>query len=831
MPSLYLSVMGIYDQYVLGKPIATLISASLFIVLSSIFISDFKLDASADSIVLENDAALKYYRSISARYSSNDFLVVTYTPKAPLFSSQTLQDIKELRDEFRKIERIESVTSLLDVPLIDSPRVTLPEIQKHVRTLGQPDTDIALAKKEFLSSPLYKNLILSPDAKTTAMRLIFKRDETYHKLLSIRDQLREKQLTTELTSEEQQQLKKAAKDFKAYTTKLSNQGRTDIMRVRAIMDKYRDKAKLHLGGVPMIVVDMIAYIRNDLKVFGIGVFLFLLSILAIAFKKPRWVIFPMVVCFASVIVMIGYLGMVDWRITVVSSNFISLMLILTLSLAIHLIVRHRELHSKNPDESQRSLVRETVRSKLVPSFYTAITTMVAFGSLLVSGIRPVIDFGWIMVIGISIAFILTFIMFPAGLMLLKPGIPPKPRVDIIGNIMVFFSHFIEKRRTLSLGIFGLLMILSIIGISSLSVENRFIDYFKSDTEIYQGMSLIDKELGGTTPLDVIIDPDKDFYEFLAEEAEFKTEEDDPVIEGEAGMSGSSYWYDTVQIDAVTAIHEYLESLPETGKVLSLATTMKMLKYINEGESFDNLTLAVMYKRLPKEIKATLFDPYLSADGNQTRISMRIIDSDPELNRDELVTKIKTHLVEKLGYEENQVQLTGMVVLYNNMLQSLFRSQILTIGAVFIAILLMFVVLFRSIILAFIAIVPNIAAAALVLGLMGLLGISLDMMTITIAAITIGIAVDDTIHYIHRFREEYRLDGSDWGAVQRSHGSIGRAMFYTSVTITLGFSILALSNFIPTIYFGLLTGFAMMMALLANITILPLLLVIVKPLKV
>ena len=170
----------------------------------------------------------------------------------------------------------------------------------------------------------------------------------------------------------------------------------------------------------------------------------------------------------------------------------------------------------------------------------------------------------------------------------------------------------------------------------------------------------------------------------------------------------------------------------------------------------------------------------------------------------------------------------MLVLYNNMLQSLFKSQIMTLGVVFLAIMIMFIFTFRNIKVAVIAIIPNIVAAAQVLGLMGWLNISLDIMTITIAAIVIGIAVDDTIHYVHRFGEEITKDYDYWAAVKRCHNSIGRAMYYTTVTITLGFMILVLSNFIPTIYFGLLTGFSMMVALVADMMLLPILLVMIKP---
>jgi predicted RND superfamily exporter protein len=819
----------IYKKLVLEQPAVSLLLCFLLIGFFSLYIGNFKLDASSDSLVLENDADLRYYQSIRARYGSDDFLVITFTPYADLYSQQTLDKIKQLCAELKKIERVEAVTTILNVPLINSPRITVAQLQKHTPTLESPQTDLELAKKEFQQSPLYSDMLVSPDAKTTAIQVTFKKDETYSALLKKRNKLREKRLKENLTQKEEEALDAVSLEFKQYKTVLLEQEQADIAAVRNILHKYRDVADIHLGGIPMIVSDMVDYIEHDIDVFGLGVLAFLVVLLTTFFRSLRWVMLPMLVCFSAVLGMLGFLGFVDWRVTVVSSNFISLLLIITLSLMVHLIVRYREVQSLNPDASQKSIVWETVRSKMQPAFYTAITTIVAFGSLLVSGIRPVIDFGWMMVFGVMLGFVLAFLMFPSALMLLKAS-KPKPQRDFTGAITGFFARLIQRYTKTVLFGYGLLVVLSVVGMSFLTVENRFIDYFKQSTEIYQGMLIIDKKLGGTTPLDVILEPDQSYYEYLEEMKSEQAEDDEFASSDSVGISGSSYWFNIFQLETVDQVQQYLESLPETGKVLSMSTTMQMLTQLNNDEPLDNLSLAVMYKRLPDNIKQTLFDPYMSADGNQVRFSVRVFESDKGLQRQALLDKIRTDLSREIGLEEEQIKLSGMLVLYNNMLQSLFQSQIMTLGVVFLAILVMFMLLFRSIKTSLIAIVPNIVAACFVLGLMGWLGIPLDIMTITIAAITIGIAVDDTIHYIHRFREEYPKDYDVWAAVRRCHGSIGRAMYYTSVTITLGFSILTLSSFIPTIYFGLLTGVAMVVALLADIMLLPPLLVIFAPKK-
>ena len=827
---------ALYERLILKKPVTTILATLIISIFFATHAKDFKLDASADSLVLENDQALKYYRSVKARYGSDDFLIITYTPEKDLFAPSTIDDIKQLREKLRKQEKVDKVTSLLDVPLIESPPMTLSELSSNTRTLETPDMEISKARKEFLSSPLYKNLIISPDGKTTALQINLKRDEKYHSLLTQRNNLREKQWTGSLTADELKQLNDVTSKFKHYSQSLRDQESQLITNVRNIMDEHRSSAKLYLGGVPMITADSIAYIENDLNTFGIGVIAFIMLILALSFQKPRWVILPMITCVGASLIMIGLLGALEWGVTVVSSNFISLLLIITLSLCIHIIVRYREVHVEFPDNSQYDLVKEAINSKFKPSFYTAITTMVAFGSLIISDIRPVIDFGWMMVLGIAVAFVMTFTFFPAVLVLLKKGKPAELH-DTTGAVTHFLAHIIQQRSKTTLLIFSAMAVFSVIGISHLSVENRFIDYFKEHTEIYQGMQLIDKELGGTTPLDVVIDAPASFYE---EEVVSKPQEADPddeldfeleLDEDDGGITATSYWFNSNMLEQVREIQHEIESFPEIGKVISIDTTIAMLDRLKDSDDMSDFFMAILYKRLPKDIKDALFKPYMSEDGNQIRFSIRVYESNKNLNRKELLASIRHQLITKVGLEDKQIHLSGMVVLYNNMLQSLFKSQILTIGVVFLAILIMFAFLFKSAYIAVLAIIPNMIAAGMVLGIMGTSGIPLDIMTITIAAICIGIAVDDTIHYVHRFQEEFEKDHDYWASINRCHESIGRAMYYTTVTITLGFSILALSNFMPMIYFGLLTGFAMLIALLANMTLLPLFLAMFKPVKI
>jgi len=793
------SPSSLYNKAVLDYPLITLIAVCVIVGLIIAQARHFQLDASSDSLVLENDPDLRYYRLTRGHYGSDDYLIITYTSSGELFADASLARIKALRDDLLQLERVDSVVSILDAPLFQSPPVSLFAMGKDFKTLEMDSVDKDLAIREFQESPLYTNLLLSEDGETTALQVNFVKDTDYQELIRRQDWLRDKKFREGLTGEESTELARISNDVREANTRLLARQQQDVEAIRGIIAKHSNRATLFLGGIPMIIVDMIAYVKNDLVVFGAGVIVFMAITLSAVFRRPRWVLMPLGISLLAGFTMVGYLALVDWRVTVISSNFFSLMMIMTIAVIIHLVVRYRELQADQPDASQRELVADTVHSMARPCFYTTLTTMVAFGSLIVSGIRPVIDFGWMMTIGVGIGFVLAFLIFPASLMLLTKtdsrlyarGPPP---------LTHFFAELTVRHGGKILALSALVMLASLAGLFRLSVENRFTDYFRKSTDIYQGLAAIDQRLGGTTPLEVILDG-----------------------------YGEDYWNDPTLRDSVAEMHEYLERLSETGKVLSMATFMGVAEQVNDDFPLDNFYLNLVYKQMPDDIRARVFDPYASRSNDQIRFALRVRETDPDLRRQALIDKIRGYFVNEAAVAGEELHITGMLVLYNNMLQSLFRSQILTLGAVFLAIMLMFFIAFRSIALAAIAIVPNVFPAVLVLGAMGWLGVSLDMMTITIAAIAVGIGVHDTIHYMHRYREEFAKDHDYVAAVRRSHATIGRAIYYTSLTITVGFSILALSNFIPTIYFGLFTGFAMVVAVLADLTVLPRLLILFKPL--
>jgi predicted RND superfamily exporter protein len=838
-----------YFKSVIHLPKTVLILLVVLLVGLAAGLPNFKLDASAESLTLENDTDLDAYRDMSRRYDSGDFLVVTFRPNNTLFSEPSLQLLKNLHDDLSQVEGITSVNSILNVPLIYSPMQSLTQLTKKPRMLLDPGVDWNMAKQEFWQSPIYKELILGPDGETTVLQLNIEVDETYIDLVRERDTLKLKQSREGLSIEEQQKLDAVSKAFLDHRTEAAARSRLRVQQVRDIVKKYSGEAQVFVGGVSMIAADMIAFIQSDLVVFGAAVLGFMIFVLAAIFRSVKFVAIPMVCCVTAVLMMLGLISWLDWRLTVISSNFVALLLIITLAIIIHLVVRYREYEQAHPDWSKEQLVTSTIRFMARPCLYTSITTIVAFASLVISDIRPVIDFGWLMTIGLVVALCLSFLILPAALMILPKGRHGQTKTSKQRKAFtLYFSAIVERMGNGILLVSALIFGLSIWGISLLKVENRFVDYFHDSTEIYQGLTVIDNNLGGTISLDILIDSqtgaisidepldddegfEDDFDDEFGEEPftdEFDDDfgEEDPFSERSDNIA--SYWMTVAGLQRVEWLHNYLDSLPEVGKVQSLATLYKVGRDING--SLNDFELALMQRALSQNIKDVLISPYLSPDGSQARINLRVIDTYPGLERSELVERIRSHIESDAPFELEQTQFTGLLVLYNNMLQSLFSSQILTLGAVFIAIFIMLAILFRSLFLAAVSIVPNIVAAIFVLGTMGWLGIPLDMMTITIAAITVGIGVDDTIHYIHRFKTELQVDGNYLAAMHRSHESIGRAMYYTSIIIIFGFGIMVLSNFIPTIYFGLLTGVAMMAALLGALLLLPQLLLWLKPIK-
>tara|TARA_B100000282_G_scaffold289169_1_gene258620 strand:+ start:470 stop:2848 length:2379 start_codon:yes stop_codon:yes gene_type:complete len=784
----------IYKKNIIEKPKFLFFIFVLAALVFSFYSKDFRLDASSETLLIEEDPDLKYLKEVNKRYGSKEFLILTYTPNENMISDSSVNNLLSLKYKIQSLDWVHNVITILDIPLLNTKDETLTDKLQNFSTLKSEGVNKEDGFNEILNSPVFRNFVISEDGKTSGIIVYIKEIEKEPNF-------------------------KNRKEKEIFRDKVKKKNHENILEIRQVIKSYKDIGKIHLGGIPMIADDMMSFIKNDIIIFGAGVLLFIIFTLWFVFKKVVWIIVPISSCILSVIVMTGLLGILGWKVTVISSNFIALMLILTMAMNIHMSTRFLQLKKNNPNLKKGELILMTSKKMFWPIIYTVLTTIFAFLSLILSEIKPIIDFGWMMTLGLICSFVITFTLLPTLLNFLEDE-----KISLKENqkskITYFLGNYASKNKNQIFFFTLIVIILSLIGILRLEVENSFINYFKKNTEIYKGMKLIDDKLGGTTPLDIII-------KFPVTQLNSNSDEEDDWDDlGED--DNEKYWFTKDKIDKIDKVHKYLETLPAVGKVLSFSSIIDVATNLNNNKPLGSLEMGVLYSKVPESIRKEIVDPYISIENSEARINLRVKDSLPELRRNDLINQINTDLEKKLGFKKDEYKLAGVLILFNNLLQSLFKSQILTLGFVMIGIFVMFLILFRNSKLSLIGVIPNFIAAFFILGIIGLLNIPLDMMTITIAAITIGIAVDNSIHYIYRFREEYKKIKDYERTLTYCHSTVGIAILNTSITIVFGFSILIFSNFIPTIYFGIFTGIAMLLAMISVLTLLPALLIKFKP---
>jgi uncharacterized protein len=810
----------LYKKF-LERPKLILITLILIFSFSVYNAKNFQLDASADSLLLENDPDLNYLRSVNERYSSEEFFVITYSPKKKV-NAESLKELKKFVDEINNIKWVSKSISVLNAPLFESSDLPLIEKIKNIQYIVTPGIEINRALDELKNSPVYKKLIINEDATTFGIVVYIKDNKEYLSALKTNKNFLDKQQNNKLSE-------KDLKDFEAHNKileKLKKEHNKNLefynIEIRSHISKYKNIADINLSGIPMIADDLISFVKKDITVFGSGVFIFIIITLWFIFRDIRWVIFPLLSCFLSIAIMVGMLGYLNWKVTVISSNFISLMLILTMEINIHYVERYKQLQAEFPNKKENYLTYLTTTKIFTPILYAVLTTALAFLSFIFCDIKPVIDFGWMMTLGLFISLFVSMILLPYLIIKFKPKATPIHESKD-SKLAEIFASIALNQRLLVLTFSTIILILSIYGLTRLKVENSFINYFDKKTEIYQGMKLIDEKLGGTTPLEIIL-------KFKDSDSKSNKSDDDFFQGSDSNEYKDSYWFTNFRVNNIVNVHQYLETLPEIGKVLSFYSVLQLGEKINDNKKLGPLEMAILYSKLPDDIKKSIVTPYVSIENNEARISLRIIDSNPNLNRKELLIKIQKDLEEKLKLNKDEFKITGILVIFNNLLQSLFDSQIKTLGITFAGIFILLLILFKSLSWSIVAAIPNFTAALFILGSLGLFNIPLDMMTITIASITVGIAIDNSIHYIYRFREEYKLNKNYKKTIEICHKSVGKAIVNASLTIVFGFSILIFSNFIPSIYFGIFTGLAMLTAMTLVLTLMPQLIAIIKPFK-
>ena len=809
---------------VIQHPYLIILSILVLVVAVTPHIRNLYIDASADSLMLENDPDLEYYREVHRQFGLDDFIVVGFKPYAGTLNENTIGLVESLSRQFEKIEGVAEVVSIISVPLLTQPQEDEDTGEITYPNLLSPQVDVDKAFQEFTTSPLYVENLVSKDLNLTALQVVLEKNEKLANLLERKFALIQKNNSQFLNEEEQSELELVRQE-------VSTQKKIDIERfeqilasIRSVLSSVENEGQYFLAGSPLVINDVKVFAMNDLETFGIAIAIIMVIVLFIFFRNPAWIFLALTCAVLNVLVVSGIVGLLGYQLTVISSNFIALLIIFSIALSIHVIIRYQEVQSLNPDQSVEENTKSAVLQIVTPCFYMVLTSAVAFFSLTLSDIRPVITFGYMMVFGLVCAFGLTFTVLPALIKIIAPK-PRKFHKDTSSAFLDRVLHLVMEHKKSSVAVLVVMFMVSMAGISQLTVENRFIDYFKKSTDIYQGLEIIDLELGGTVPLEVMLEVTPDTEEKLIEEdeadefgdylAELEDTQDD--------FTAKSYWYNRSGIKRIDKIHDYLESLPQVGKVLSLSSIEKVFRTVNDSEVLEDFHLSLIFSKVPEDVKQSVIFPYVSAEGNQARILARIKDSDPSLVRNDLLNKISADINSSFIKDNEEVKLTGVSVLYNNLLQSLFRSQILTLGTVFACIFVVLAVLFRSLKLAFVGALPNAFTVLFILGLIGLIGIPLDIMTITTAAITVGVGVDYAIHYIHRYKKEYAQVGDRYKALRTAQTTVGKALYFTSITIALGFLILILSNFTPSIHFGFLTSLAMLISLFATFSVIPLLL--------
>lgn len=789
------------------------------------FAPKLAIDASTQTLLLENDKDLELWRDITKRYKIPNTLVIAYTPNSDLLSESSISTLEALSKDLAQIKGVKSVFSMLDAPLLLSSGLKFSDLLGTIPTLKDSNASKEAIKAEFLSSPFYKNSLVSSDFKTTALLLTLEPNSRYNEFIASITALENTLKTAENNATAKTLLKEQRATFKAYRDELRIAEHEQIAQIRQVIAKYNQNSQsripyqasssqLFLGGINMIADDMIAFVRSDLATYGLATLLLCSLCLFVYYLQLRYVFLAIFICLVCVGVASGLFGLLGFEITVISSNYIALQLIITLSVVIHLINSYREFFRKKSSFSQKAIVYLALKERMSPCFFAIFTTIIGFISLVFSDIRPIISLGVMMSASISLSLILSFWLFGSIMSLLskKSVNTAFERYFSLTTLCAKIALNLRARKVV-FAISALGLCVGLWGISKLSVENSFIGYFKENTDIYKGMELIDNKLGGTVPLDIIISFKKDKKEPR------NSSLDDEFADEFASSDAAQYWFNERRMSVLKSVNEYLKNKEFIGSVSSLADLLEVGKELNEGRELDALALALIYSSLSGERRELILTPFVSIENDELHLSVRTLDSDPRLKRAEFLRTLQSELNELVG-KDADVKISGAMKLYTNMLSSLFSSQINSLGFVLLAFFATFWLIFASLRLAIIAICINILPLICVLGAMGLAGLSLDIMSITIGSISLGIGVDSAIHYIYRYKRELAHFKDSKKAIIASHASIGYALYYTSFAVFIGFGVMISSNFWPTIYFGALTDLVMFFMLASSLILLP-----------
>ena len=776
----------------------------------------FSFDASADTLIDTLDPDYIRTQINAQMFGEQSFIIIAYTPEQEdPFSKTVLKQVLNTEEQLAKLNNVESTLSLASVPIfadinnfeaaIDADNLSWKK-KKH-----SPETLRNVTK----SHPIYEDALINKNQDTLGIQVVFSENTALKKVQAQITAIKKTFLTSTLSDEQHDTLNELRHNREQLEAEYASTIYKTLEKIQETLAPLRKTGKLYLGGNRLLSYQLKNIINRDLFIFGLTIFALIVGMLAILFRQVIWVVLPMLTCAMALVITLSTLGIFGFRVTVISANVITLQIILTLSIIIHLIVEYRELLSRDLDKPQYKdmpkhventvpkRVSEMVRNKFKPCLFAGLTTGLGFGSLVFSGIQPIISFGWMMMIALSISIVVALGFFPAALSLLKPSNKPPSSPRALHQLLNTCASWVTRKSNMILLAWLALSALSILGIFKLNANNSFINYFRESTTTYRDLAFIDQEFGGSVALDIIFSAPQD----------------------------SEYAFDQKSLRAIQSITEQLDDLDETGRVSSVADFTRIAR-VAQGKPLTIYEVNAIYEILPPSIKRQVVKPYFNEESKKHRINVRIKDSSEDFNRTELIDTI-SHISEEAAWQDNQIQLSNVFLLYEKILVKLVKSQFKTLAIVYGVMFILLTLVFSSLRIAAVALVPNFAATSLLFGVMGVTHTPLDLMTMTIAAVAIGISVDDTIHYIHRYLKEKANATKEnteessakatVDAIKASHLGVGYALLYTTLIIVVGFGSLILSDFMPSVYFGFLASVTMLIALLCDLTLLPALL--------
>lgn len=759
---------------------------------ASVFVPQFRIDASADTLLVKNNALYIKTQQANQRFSPDEFILVAYKPRdGEIFSTTTFTDLSWLREQYLTLPRVQSVTSILTVPLLTDASMLTTDANVAELTWQKQRYSPQQMQQMLSDHPIFTDLLINRAQTATALQIVFKPNPELIKLDEQILAVQQNSLKRSLTAAEQQKIEQLQQQADPLRQALVKQRQQELQQIGNINLQVAQRAETFTGGAYVVAQHLVEIISSDLMLFGSAIAGIIAVLLLLLYRSIRWVVFPLLACAASVWLTLGLFAVLDIRATVISANFIALQLILTLAVMIHLIATYREVARNNPDDNQQQRIISTLQQKLAPCFYATVTTSVGFGSLVFSGIQPVVAFGFMMLIAMLITMSVSLLLFPALLSLLKANTETSD-FAFISAALQGLRRWVQRAPWVCIISVVLGFALLAPGLARLNVENSFINYFASDTQVYKELKFIDQEFGGSTPLDIVIN-------LQAEDA------------------ANNLLLSARQFNQLHLAHAAVAAFAASGNVTSLVNFTTLARRLNGNKPLTEYELNSIYRMLDEKVANQLIGAYLSEKPLQARISTRIQDTTAGLDREQLMQQLNQDL-QSVGLSADQYSLTNLFVLYQDILSRLFDSQIKTLGLVYLAMAILLLLIFRSVKITIIALIPNVCTTLGILGLIGWLGITLDLMTITIAAIAMGIAVDDTIHFVHNYLQAPKAQ-----ALKSSFAHTGIAILFTSVVIAAGFAVFGFSSFLPSVYFGILTAAAMLMALVTDLTILPALL--------